>query len=206
MVRAAWRRALVFLLGVALVAVWPAQAPAADFTAACTGTTGDVTSLKNAITQANATPAIADTVALGPGCLYELTVEDNFWYGPNGLPPIASDITIDGNGATIARADSSPKFRFFFVGADPASQRTMGYTTPGAGSLTLLDVTVRGGLAEGGDALGGGGGAGLGGAIFSQGSVVVERSTLTANTATGGSSEQARSSGPVVAVDSARMY
>ena len=185
------RRALVILLGVAAVAVWPAEAPAAIFNAACTGSTGDVTSLKNAITQANATPASTDTVALGQGCLYELTAEDNFWYGPNGLPPIASDITIEGNGGTVARAGSSPTFRIFFVGADPANPSTAGYATPGAGRLTLRDVTVRDGLAEGGDTLGGGGGAGLGGAIFSQGSVVVERSTLTANAANGGSSGQA---------------
>ena len=184
------RRALVILVGVAGVAVCPAEASAAIFNAACTGSSGDVTSLKNAITQANATPASEDTVALGPGCLDELVAQDNFWYGPNGLPPIGSDITIAGQGATIARADASPKFRFFFVGADPTSQSTLGYATPGAGRLVLRDVTVRGGLAEGGDALGGGGGAGLGGAIFNQGLVILERSTLTANVATGGSSGQ----------------
>ena len=29
-----------------------------------------------------------------------------------------SDITIEGNGSTIYRSPGSPKFRFFFVGAD----------------------------------------------------------------------------------------
>jgi hypothetical protein len=46
---------------------------------------------------------------------------------------------------------------------------------------------LTGGFARGGDALRGGGGAGMGGAIFNQGTVVIERSTLVANTAEGGS-------------------
>lgn len=33
-------------------------------------------------------------VALSPGCTYTLTAAENNWYGPNGLPAIASDITI----------------------------------------------------------------------------------------------------------------
>jgi hypothetical protein len=49
-------------------------------------------------------PPVADTLELGSGCTYTLTTVNNSWYGPNGLPPIASDITIEGNGATIIRA------------------------------------------------------------------------------------------------------
>ena len=54
------------------------------------------------------TAAGNDSVALGARCRYVLGAPDNYWYGPNGLPPIASDITIEGNGATIARAPSAP--------------------------------------------------------------------------------------------------
>jgi hypothetical protein len=163
---------------------WPATAPAANIPAACSGTTGDVASLVDAIEAAN-TNTGPDTVALGANCVYTLTAPHNHWYGPNGLPPIASDITVAGNGATIARSGAASRFRLFFVGADST------YVTPGAGTLTLQEVTLSGGFAQGGNSNGGGGGAGLGGAIFNQGTLVIERSTLTANTARGGSAIEA---------------
>src|SRR5262249_11873878 len=31
---------------------------------------------------------------------YDLTAVNNFWYGPDGLPAISSNLTINGNGAT----------------------------------------------------------------------------------------------------------
>lgn len=44
-----------------------------------------------AINDANAARADGPhTIALSPGCTYTLTQPDNFWYGPNGLPAIAS--------------------------------------------------------------------------------------------------------------------
>jgi hypothetical protein len=158
---------------------------AATFTAACTGSAGDPASLATSIASANALTG-ADTVELGTGCTYTLTTVDNHWYGPDGLPPIASEIAIEGNGATIAREGSVP-FRLFFVGADPENPKTLGYVSPGPGKLTLRDVTLRGGEARGGDSRGGGGGAGMGGAIFSQGTVTIDSSTLTGNSAQGGS-------------------
>ena len=180
------------LLGAALACamlcgVLCGRAAAATFTAGCTGTTGDVPSLITAINSANSS-AGPDTVALGQGCTYTLTALDNNWYGPTGLPPIASDITIEGNGSTIARSASAPHFRLFFVGADPLSAGTNQYVTPGPGVLTLRNVTLTGGLARGGDSDGGGGGAGMGGAIFSQGVVTVDHSTIAGNTAHGGAS------------------
>jgi hypothetical protein len=63
----------------------------------------------------------ADTIVLAAQCTYTFTAPDNHWYGPNALPPIASAITIEGNGAIIERASSAPKFRLFYVGADPAT-------------------------------------------------------------------------------------
>ncbi len=164
-------------------------ASAATFTAACTGATGDPASLATAIAQANSLTG-ADTVELGGGCVYALATVDNSWYGANGLPPIASQITIRGNGATIARQSPIP-FRLFFVGADPGSPSTLGYVSPGPGQLTLEDVTLSGGLAKGGDSDGGGGGAGMGGAIFSQGIVRIVDSTLAENEALGGSANVA---------------
>ena len=152
-------------------ALWAAPADAAPLTAACSGTTGDTASLVSAINDANAA-AGADSVLLGAGCLYRLTGVDNNWYGPNGLPPIASDITIEGNGATIARDATAPKFRLFFVGANPMGARAHRTTSAGPGVLTLRNVTLEGGLAKGGDSNQGGGGGGMGGAIFNQGTVL----------------------------------
>src|SRR5207244_583818 len=103
----------------------------------------------------------------------------NFWYGPNGLPAISSQITIEGNGATIARDPTAPKFRFFYVSGNLSGLA--------GGTLTLRNVTLRGGVAQGGNGYhGGGGGSGMGGAIFNQGTLTLIGDTLTANTAQGG--------------------
>ena len=124
--------------GVALAAAVAAFAPAAasgqTFRAACTDGLGDPGSLVTAITAANGAPG-PDTVALGADCTYLLERSDNTWYGPNALPPIASDITIEGNGGAIARDPTAAHFRLFFVGADPTSPRTDNYVSPGAGTL-----------------------------------------------------------------------
>ena len=119
---------------------------------------------------------------------------DNYWYGPNALPPIASTITIEGNGATLSvTVGTSPRLRFFFVGADPsAAGPTPGYNTPGAGKLTLHNLSLTGGRQNGGNAHsagnGGysGGGAGMGGAIFNQGTLSLGAVTLNDNRAMGG--------------------
>ena len=174
-----------------LAVTFPAGAQAESFPAGCSGATGDAASLAAAITAANANGPGPDSVQLGQGCAYVLTEPDNNWYGPNALPAIASDVTIEGNGATIARLQAAVPFRFFYVGADPASAQTDGYVSPGAGALTLRNLTLSGGLARGGDSSGGGGGAGMGGAIFSQGSVLIENSTLTDNRVRGGSAVNA---------------
>lgn len=170
-------------------------ASAATFPAACSGTTGDPDSLVSAINSANASSG-PDSVRLGAGCTYTLHVQDNGWYGPNDLPAISSGVTIEGNGATITRRADAPNARFFFVGADPAATSTLNYVTPGAGRLTLRDVTLKGGHVKGGSASAGGGGAGLGGAIFNQGRLVIEDSTLTGNIAEGGEGGGTEGSNP----------
>src|SRR5262249_6645543 len=150
--------------------------------AACSGGTGDPISLADAVAYANE-HAGADTVQLEARCVYTLAEPDNYWYGPNGLPPISSDVTIEGNGATIARSPSAAPVRLFFVAADQTNPSTENSVSPaegiaGGGRLTLRDVTLTGGLAKGGDSNRGGGGAGMGGAIFSQGTVLISASTL----------------------------
>lgn len=86
---------------------------------------------------------------------------------PWALPAIATGITINGNGATIARSGVAgvPKFRLIRV--DPS------------GDLTLDSVTLRGGDPGPGS---------IGGAIFNTGTITVSNSTLRGNTATNGGS------------------
>lgn len=52
----------------------------------------------------------ADTLILQAGSTHTLTTVNNSERGPTGLPVIASDITIQGNGSTITRAPGRPTF------------------------------------------------------------------------------------------------
>lgn len=180
--RGSSRRISAALTGAAVLWLWlgAGRAAAADILVGCTAGVGDVAGLQAGIALAN-TSGGPDTIHLGGGCTYTLTAPyANFWFGPNGLPPIASEITIEGNGARIVR-DSAAKFRFFFIGGNPAN-----VVSPGEGSLALYDLTLSGGLAKGGNSSYGGGGAGLGGAVFNQGTLLLQRVTMSANTAHGG--------------------
>jgi hypothetical protein len=161
-------------------------ASAASVTVPCDGQGGGPAGLASAIRYLNS--AGGGDITLAPGCTYLFTTADNYWYGPNALPPIASAITIHGNGSTLQRDSLSPKFRFFFVGADANRSETSNYVSPGPGRLTLEHLLIKGGWAHGGNSGTGGGGAGLGGAIFSQGQVNIEGCTFTVNWAQGGSS------------------
>ncbi len=189
------------MLTAAMIVGSSGVASGATFTAACSGTTGDSSSLIAAVAGANIAGGV-NIVQLGRGCAYTLTAVNNNWYGPNGLPPITSSITIEGNGSMIERsaAAGTPTFRLFYVAADPTNPNTFNYVVPagsssGGGQLTLQDLTLSGGFAKGGDSNGGGGGGGFGGAIFSQGILVIEDSTLTGNIAEGGSAVDS-SAGP----------
>jgi hypothetical protein len=99
---------------------------------------GDVAGLIVAINTANGN-AEADVINLAAGGTYTLTEEENDapgTDGPNGLPSITSQITINGNGATIRRDpsyscpedDGDSDFRIFHVGD--------------TGNLTLNELTV----------------------------------------------------------------
>lgn len=133
---------------------------------------------------------------------------DNDGDGPNALPPIASDLVIEGNGATLRMITGiAPESRFFYVGrnaqtAQPGQLTLRNLTMTGGrsagiggaiynqGNLELDAVTLHGNRAQGGGAKAGAGdrwgapGAALGGAIFNDaGALLVLNSTLTDNTA-----------------------
>ncbi|MGH8377389.1 MAG: Ig-like domain-containing protein, partial [Gammaproteobacteria bacterium] len=125
------------------------------------------------------------------------TAADGYWYGPDGLPPIGSNIVIvgDPNGSTIARSSVSgtPAFRLFYVGSgktlanDNPPAGITGNKLPGPGSLMLVNLTLSNGLAQGGSGTNNsGGGLGAGGAIYNQGTLTLTGDTLTQNQANGG--------------------
>jgi len=154
-------------------------------TVGCSGTIGDSHGLIEAITNANDSVGGGDTINLSAGCTYTFTTADNWWYGPNALPPIASNIVINGYGSTLAAShlgDPMPvtanAFRLFYVSGGLELR---------AGNLTLNNLTLSGGYAKGGDSKIGGGGAGIGGAIFNQGQLTLSSVALIGNTAQGGS-------------------
>ncbi len=141
------------------------------------------------------------TLVLDPSQTYILTAPNNYSDGPDGLPAIIHEVTIEsavpGELAVIERA-SSQAFRFFEVAGTGAEYQTPADVTANpptassspapAGNLTLQDIELTGGLAQGGAGADcGGGGAGLGGAIFSHGgSVTLLDSVLQGNAAQGG--------------------
>jgi CHRD domain-containing protein len=108
-------------------------------------------------------------INLASGCTYSLTAANNAapGLGANGLPVITSAITINGGaGATIAGNDTS--FRIIAISGSAG------------GSLTLNGVTVTGGVASGQ------GPAGFGGGVFNfAGTLRLNRSAVTDNTASG---------------------
>jgi hypothetical protein len=142
-----------------------------------------VGSLRFAVDAANHTPAVADTINfnLPAGDTTIKLLDDdsnNFAFGPTALV-ITSPVTIAADptkaGITL---DALGIHRMFAVS--------------NAGSLTLENITLTHGVAQGGAGgnshlgAGGGGGAGLGGAIFNAGTLTVQNCTLTDNVAAGG--------------------
>jgi hypothetical protein len=116
-----------------------------------------------------------NTIVLATGASYILVQAHNALYGFNGLPAVTSTITISGNGAIIQNGGAN-KFRLFYISP--------------SGNLTLRNLTVSGGSAQGGNGgvgfFAGGGGGGLGGAIYNQGVLTLSGVTLSGNTAQGG--------------------
>jgi hypothetical protein len=151
---------------------------------------GDTADLIADIETANAS-GLATTINLTQST-YDFTSANNNTMGPNALPAITGNITINGNGAVLMRDPSlgqSTPFRLFYVSGDEVASTSGGQSTGQAtGSLTLYNLTLEGGLAEGGSSGTGGGGLGAGGAIFNQGNLTLNGVTVTQNTALGGSS------------------
>jgi hypothetical protein len=123
---------------------------------------GDTATLIADITTANTNGDPTNTINLSASN-YNLSAINNFWYGPDGLPAISSNLTINGNGATIQRGNGADNFRLFYVSG--------GQSGLAVGTLTLNNLTLAGGVAKGGDNFFGGGGLGAGGAIFNQGTL-----------------------------------
>jgi MYXO-CTERM domain-containing protein len=152
----------------------------------------DVGKLISAIEDTNA--AGGGTIALAANCTYLLTdvpPDPNdlwFWYGPAGLPLITSDVVIQGNGARIARsATAVKKFRILAVAGPNGQIPGVIPDYPTTGSLTATDLTLDGGIAQGGaGADGGGGGAGMGGCVYAQGDLTLTRVTISNCKAVGG--------------------
>ena len=174
------RKTLLALCAVfALTNAW-----ATNYTVPCAsgGTGTDMLTLNIDINTADA-DASPSTVTLGAGCTYAIGAPFGLKVGGDGSPtyfqPVTNNVTIVGNGATLVMNNSQPQ-RFFFV-------------LPG-GTLTLQNLTLRGGIArgaDGGNADGnspapGGSYSGLGGAVFNTGSFITDEVTFDSNQAIGG--------------------
>jgi hypothetical protein len=147
-------------------------------TASAAPITCSVPGLIAAINAANGAASGA-TVTLAAGCVYTLATANNPTDGGTGLPVITGKVTVQGNGATIARSGTATAaFRIFDVAS--------------AGRLTLRSLTLRKGLADNGTE--------GGGAIFSRGALSVTSGKFTGNSApatTGTSGGAINSSGPL---------
>jgi hypothetical protein len=133
-------------------------------------TAGTVADLIADINAAN-TGGGSNTITLVAGTTFTLTAVNNTTDGATGLPVIAANdaLTIVGNGDTIQRSTASgtPAFRLF----DVASRA----------SLTLANLTVQNGLAQGNGVLS----TAEGGAVLNQGSLTLNGVTVQNNTAQG---------------------
>ena len=135
--------------------------------------TADPSALISAISSA----ASGDTLSLAAGCTYVLSAVNNPGYvynataGANGLPLISQNLTIEGNGATIARSEDAgtPNFRIFNIG-------------PGGTTVSLSDLTIEGGWLSTVD----GSCTYLGGGIYNDGTLTLTDSTVVDNFACGG--------------------
>ncbi|MDO9104607.1 MAG: choice-of-anchor Q domain-containing protein [Methylovulum sp.] len=152
-----------------------AMAMAAGYSHAATLNVSDSCTLVNAINNANTdtdtdgaggcpSGSGADQLNLSAKATYTLTAINNINAGPNGLPLITSVITINGNGASIKRANA----------ADTESFRLLRIVN---GALTLNNVRLSGGKLTGDTDYGGG--------ISNNGTLTLNNSTISGNSALG---------------------
>jgi hypothetical protein len=183
-----FRLARSFLLGILLLAV---AAPAAAATTWNVTNTGDGTGVCPSSTLCTLRAAVVaaadgDTVSV-PAGVYSLTASDPIM--------IDNSITISGAGASTTTVDGGNATRIFEVGG--------GTSTP---TVTISELTLEDGNGMGGDNPGDGGAvyvnttgstltiehaalndntAASAGAVFSDGMLIIENSTLSGNTASG---------------------
>ena len=133
----------------------------------------------DAVTHVDCLPGSgADVIGLAPSATYVLNEVSALHYGPNGLPIVASNITIEGRNSTIRRAPGSPAFRLLVVNS--------------SGTLFLRDLTL-----QGGDS----GPTYCGGALLNAfGRADLLRTTITESTAPGAGGI-CNSSGPMTLTD-----
>jgi hypothetical protein len=112
--------------------------------------------LTTAVACANAN-ATADTINLTGGSIYSFS-EANGVTTDSALPAITSEITINGNGATIRRSGASTSFRVIYNQG---------------GKLTLNNLTVSGGST----------GSSPGGGVMNTGTLTITSSTISNNSA-----------------------
>jgi len=133
------RRKLLRTMGMSLAGAALALALLGASTAhADSITVGGSCTLADAINAANSDSPVGgctagsgtDVIVLAGGT-YTLTAADPE-NSANGLPVIASDITIEGNGATIARDAAAPAFRILEV--SPVGRLTLNHTTISGGN------------------------------------------------------------------------
>ena len=145
-------------------------------------TTGDLVA---AIQSAN-TVAGATTITLTANTTFDFTSANNSTDGGNAMPVVTGNVTLVGNGGTIERTGTSA-FRLFDVAA--------------GGSLTLENLTLQGGLAQGT------GSAAEGGAIYSSGTLSLTGVTVLRNTAQGNNgSDGGAPNNPFTAGNGASAY
>ena len=162
--KALWRYSLGAIALLCVLAQAPAMARDINVGGGCT--------LVDAITAANSSVATggcpagspasgvsgADTIVLPTNSVHTLTAVNSNLDGPNGLPVITSEITIQGNGSIIRRDPGAPEFRILSVQS--------------GGNLTLDKITVSKGIASA-----------CGGGIINLGTLAIIASTIVSNTA-----------------------
>jgi len=141
-----------------------------------------------------------DTIILESGTTYNFSKswdgDAHNYMGRTATPIIFKNLTISGNGATLAWTDNGghpENFRLFAVGTlpntAPLAISINGSTYSGTGSLTLSNVYVKNFIMHGGNGVAGsGGGLGAGGAVYVDegASLTLENSTFQFNGAVGG--------------------
>jgi hypothetical protein len=138
-----------------------------DRTLLSISSTGDLIAAIN-MANSSGTPT---TITLTPNINFAFQFADNFNVGLNALPVITGNITIVGSGGDFLTRTSTTAERFFDVAP--------------SGTLTLQNLTLEGGVAQGT------GQAAQGGAIFTGGTLNLSNVTVQNNVAQGTSGTNA---------------